>query len=64
MNPCPVHDERTATVFLFFIAVRGRTPRPRRSPQERRAPLLRDQPWDAGAVGAARGPHGGGGGQR
>lgn len=26
MNPCPVHDERTATVFLFFIAVRGRTP--------------------------------------
>ncbi|KAM9690945.1 sialidase-4 [Dama dama] len=26
MNPCPVHDARTATVFLFFIAVRGRTP--------------------------------------
>lgn len=25
MNPCPVHDARTATVFLFFIAVRGRT---------------------------------------
>nr|XP_006209225.1 LOW QUALITY PROTEIN: sialidase-4 [Vicugna pacos] len=25
MNPCPVHDTRTATVFLFFIAVRGRT---------------------------------------
>uniref|UniRef100_A0A8C3X3L1 exo-alpha-sialidase n=1 Tax=Catagonus wagneri TaxID=51154 RepID=A0A8C3X3L1_9CETA len=26
MNPCPVHDARTATVFLFFIAVRGHTP--------------------------------------
>ncbi|XP_027445892.1 sialidase-4 [Zalophus californianus] len=26
MNPCPVHDARTATIFLFFIAVRGRTP--------------------------------------
>ncbi|EPY83358.1 sialidase-4 [Camelus ferus] len=25
MNPCPVHDTRTATIFLFFIAVRGRT---------------------------------------
>ncbi|XP_058389486.1 sialidase-4 [Diceros bicornis minor] len=25
MNPCPVHDARTATVFLFFIAVHGRT---------------------------------------
>ncbi|KAG8508264.1 Sialidase-4, partial [Galemys pyrenaicus] len=26
MNPCPVHDAHTATVFLFFIAVRGHTP--------------------------------------
>lgn len=26
MNPCPVHDTRTGTVFLFFVAVRGRTP--------------------------------------
>ncbi|XP_077008015.1 sialidase-4-like [Tamandua tetradactyla] len=26
MNPCPVHDVRTGTVFLFFIAVQGRTP--------------------------------------
>lgn len=26
MNPCPVLDARTATIFLFFIAVRGRTP--------------------------------------
>lgn len=26
MNPCPVHDAHTATIFLFFIAVRGRTP--------------------------------------
>lgn len=26
MNPCPVHDARTGTVFLFFVAVRGRTP--------------------------------------
>nr|KAF6450752.1 neuraminidase 4 [Molossus molossus] len=26
MNPCPVHDSRTGTVFLFFVAVRGQTP--------------------------------------
>ncbi|KAM5327028.1 sialidase-4 isoform 2-T3 [Glossophaga mutica] len=26
MNPCPVHDARTGTVFLFFVAVRGQTP--------------------------------------
>lgn len=26
MNPCPVHDALTGTVFLFFVAVRGRTP--------------------------------------
>ncbi|XP_077008032.1 sialidase-4-like [Tamandua tetradactyla] len=26
MNPCPLHDVRTGTVFLFFIAVQGRTP--------------------------------------
>lgn len=26
MNPCPVRDARTGTVFLFFVAVRGRTP--------------------------------------
>lgn len=26
MNPCPVHDTRTGTVFLFFVAVRGQTP--------------------------------------
>ncbi|XP_045874116.1 sialidase-4 isoform X2 [Meles meles] len=26
MNPCPVHDAHTATIFLFFIAVRGHTP--------------------------------------
>uniref|UniRef100_A0AAV2J3X5 exo-alpha-sialidase n=1 Tax=Knipowitschia caucasica TaxID=637954 RepID=A0AAV2J3X5_KNICA len=25
MNPCPVHDEFTGTVFLFFIAVLGHT---------------------------------------
>ncbi|XP_011896373.1 PREDICTED: sialidase-4 isoform X4 [Cercocebus atys] len=26
MNPCPVHDTGTGTVFLFFIAVLGHTP--------------------------------------
>ncbi|MBN3298489.1 NEUR4 protein, partial [Amia calva] len=26
MNPCPVYDEFTGTVFLFFIAVLGHTP--------------------------------------
>uniref|UniRef100_A0A4X2M1H8 exo-alpha-sialidase n=1 Tax=Vombatus ursinus TaxID=29139 RepID=A0A4X2M1H8_VOMUR len=26
MNPCPVYDELTGTVFLFFIAVLGNTP--------------------------------------
>lgn len=26
MNPCPVQDARTGTVFLFFVAVRGQTP--------------------------------------
>ncbi|PNJ10559.1 NEU4 isoform 7, partial [Pongo abelii] len=26
MNPCPVHDAGTGTVFLFFIAVLGHTP--------------------------------------
>ncbi|XP_054426351.1 sialidase-4 [Pteronotus mesoamericanus] len=26
MNPCPVYDARTGTVFLFFVAVRGQTP--------------------------------------
>ncbi|KAM6178486.1 sialidase-4 [Rhynchocyon petersi] len=26
MNPCPVHEARTGTVFLFFIAVLGHTP--------------------------------------
>ncbi|XP_040828378.1 sialidase-4 [Ochotona curzoniae] len=26
MNPCPVRDASTGTIFLFFIAVRGRTP--------------------------------------
>ncbi|XP_075386223.1 sialidase-4 [Tenrec ecaudatus] len=26
MNPCPVHEAHTGTVFLFFIAVRGQTP--------------------------------------
>ncbi|XP_054977782.1 sialidase-4 isoform X2 [Sorex araneus] len=26
MNPCPVHDAHTSTVFLFFIAVWGQTP--------------------------------------
>ncbi|KAF6115248.1 neuraminidase 4 [Phyllostomus discolor] len=26
MNPCPVLDARTGTVFLFFVAVRGQTP--------------------------------------
>lgn len=26
MNPCPVHDARTGTVFLFFVAIRGQTP--------------------------------------
>ncbi|XP_055964373.1 sialidase-4 [Sorex fumeus] len=26
MNPCPVHDAHTSTVFLFFIAVWGHTP--------------------------------------
>ncbi|XP_039768566.1 sialidase-4 isoform X2 [Ornithorhynchus anatinus] len=26
MNPCPVYDEFTGTVFLFFIAVLGSTP--------------------------------------
>ncbi|XP_007532085.1 sialidase-4 [Erinaceus europaeus] len=26
MNPCPVLDAHTATIFLFFIAVRGTTP--------------------------------------
>uniref|UniRef100_A0A8C9SC77 exo-alpha-sialidase n=1 Tax=Scleropages formosus TaxID=113540 RepID=A0A8C9SC77_SCLFO len=26
MNPCPVYDEFTSTVFLFFIAVLGKTP--------------------------------------
>nr|XP_006013993.1 PREDICTED: sialidase-4-like [Latimeria chalumnae] len=25
MNPCPVYDESTATIFLFFIAVLGNT---------------------------------------
>ncbi|KAM8788410.1 sialidase-4 [Rhynchonycteris naso] len=25
MNPCPVHDAHTGTVFLFFVAVRGQT---------------------------------------
>lgn len=25
MNPCPVYDEFTGTVFLFFIAVLGHT---------------------------------------
>uniref|UniRef100_A0A8C8R5U7 exo-alpha-sialidase n=1 Tax=Pelusios castaneus TaxID=367368 RepID=A0A8C8R5U7_9SAUR len=26
MNPCPIYDEFTGVVFLFFIAVLGRTP--------------------------------------
>nr|XP_034989901.1 sialidase-4 [Zootoca vivipara] len=26
MNPCPIYDELTGMVFLFFIAVLGRTP--------------------------------------
>lgn len=26
MNPCPVRDAHTATIFLFFIAVWGHTP--------------------------------------
>lgn len=26
MNPCPIYDELTGMVFLFFIAVMGRTP--------------------------------------
>ncbi|XP_021564145.1 sialidase-4 [Carlito syrichta] len=26
MNPCPVHDAGTGTIFLFFIAVLGHTP--------------------------------------
>lgn len=26
MNPCPVYDEFTGTLFLFFITVLGRTP--------------------------------------
>nr|XP_056705910.1 sialidase-4 [Euleptes europaea] len=26
MNPCPIYDELTGVVFLFFIAVLGRTP--------------------------------------
>lgn len=26
MNPCPVYDEFTGIVFLFFIAVLGKTP--------------------------------------
>lgn len=26
MNPCPLYDEFTGTLFLFFITVLGRTP--------------------------------------
>ncbi|XP_015271538.1 PREDICTED: sialidase-4 [Gekko japonicus] len=26
MNPCPIYDELTGVIFLFFIAVLGRTP--------------------------------------
>ncbi|XP_054650089.1 sialidase-4 isoform X2 [Dunckerocampus dactyliophorus] len=26
MNPCPVYDEFTSTIFLFFIAILGHTP--------------------------------------